>query len=214
RYDRLASDRAGITVSEGNRLIVVAPAAVAAGTPLFTRIAQDLHQRTFDELLRLPGVIPGARVAIKPHPRCDEFAFYDELQRRGTPGVEFLDRGVSLHALLPQAGLVILPNTPTDAALEAIVFGVPVLFISAAWQDAFDSGFNGPEEASMQAMVVRDLDRIASTVQAVLDGGETRDRVVAANAELLRHWAGTLDGGAVRRSAERIMATLESSPRR
>ena len=68
---------------------------------------------------------------IKPHPRYDHYHFYRNLCAKLPSNIE-LREGVSLSEVFPDVSVAVMVNYPSTAALEAMLAGVPVVYLRSA----------------------------------------------------------------------------------
>ena len=68
---------------------------------------------------------------IKPHPRYDHYHFYRNLCAKLPSNIE-LREGVSLSEVFPDASVAVMVNYPSTAALEAMLTGVPLVYLRSA----------------------------------------------------------------------------------
>lgn len=72
---------------------------------------------------------------IKPHPRYDYYDFYRNLCANLPSNVE-LREGVSLSEVFPDVSVAVMVNYPSTAALEAMLAGVPLVYLRSAMYKA------------------------------------------------------------------------------
>lgn len=94
---------------------------------LLTFVDMEQHVLDLEALCEALGPGRGVRLAIKPHPRYDDTAVYRGLAGR-YPWVTVLE-GCLLDRLLPACDGALMANTATTGAIEALLFGKPVIWI-------------------------------------------------------------------------------------
>lgn len=196
----------GVDISKDTVLVLTA----SAGSSLLTQINPQRHLETLTHLLDLPSKLPDVELVFKPHPRYDYLELYTALAKRAKKGVKFLSPKVMLHKLLPVARAALLVNVPTDAALEAILYQIPTLYISYAWDDDFDNSFNRESERAYREMTINDLEDITPALKKVVKDGLERDRLKAINKAFLHHWIGGMNGKATERTADLVADSIRS----
>lgn len=89
------------------------------------------HRETWRQIIRLASRRPDLSFVIKPHPGWDHYEFYRVLCQGGPPNLVYLhDAGI--EGVLAASDIAVLVNCCTTAALEAMLFGVPVVFLRTA----------------------------------------------------------------------------------
>jgi len=83
------------------------------------------------ELVRMIENRPDITFVIKPHPSYDHYEFYRNLTRRGPENMVFLESAI-LDEVLAVAEVAVLVNYCTTAAFEAMLEGIPVVFLRNA----------------------------------------------------------------------------------
>lgn len=86
------------------------------------------HRKAWMELVQMLENRPDITFVIKPHPGFDHYEFYRHLNRRAPKNMVLLE-SASLDEVLATAEVAVLVNYCTTAALEAILAGIPVVFL-------------------------------------------------------------------------------------
>jgi hypothetical protein len=136
----------------------------------------------------------------KPHPTYDHYAFYEHLQRSPHAKVRYLQRS-TLRSALERAGVVVLVNYCTGAALEAILAGVPVVYLRA---DVYRSPLRA--DPLMDFVLVAES---VSELEKILDGLMEPRAVEAAIARQQAVLDGFVDSDDPREAAARTSAMLK-----
>jgi hypothetical protein len=164
------------------------------------------HLRAWRELERLPE--HGVNVVIKPHPRFDDYAFYEGLRprladwRQAQPGIA-VARDAFLEEVLPACDLVVVPNFPTTAAVEAMLFRKPVLYLQCGFEEATCCTSLAPG-----CLVVREVDEIRPALLGILGDTAQQERLVQRGQAFLDDFLGPRDGQATRRLADLVAGAV------
>lgn len=159
--------RSQLGVAEEELLLLL----ITAKPPnLLTFVDMEQHVLDLAVLCEALGPDRGVRLAIKPHPRYDDTAVYRGLADR-YPWVTVLE-GWLLDRLLPACDGALMANTATTGAIEALLFGKPVIWIRPSTR--YPSSF-----AIFDAVVLSVENRadIAPTLQRFVAHPEFREAV-------------------------------------
>ena len=165
------------------------------------------HEQAWREVERLAEF--GLQVIVKPHPRFDDYAFYRCLQpqisdwRENQPGIA-LAPNVYLEEVLPTCDLVVVPNFPTTAALEAMVCQKPVIHLMCGYEEVAFCTSIAPG-----SLVIREVEGICSTILEVIHTPELSAQLVRQGQEYLDEFLGPRDGRATQRLADLIAGIVE-----
>jgi hypothetical protein len=209
QYDTFGPDvsgapAAGSTVHVARTPRVVVITAVAQWHMLYYN--QREHLRTWRELERLPDL--GVHVTIKPHPRFDDYDFYRSLQhpladwRDDCAGIS-LARDAFLEEVMPTCDLVIVPNLPTTGAVEAMLWGKPVICLMCGFEEVECCTSIAPG-----CLVVHDVTQVCPTILSVLHSRDRQEELVRKGQAYLDELLGPRDKQATRRMAELVASMV------
>jgi hypothetical protein len=155
------------------------------------------HEQTWKELEKLPEY--GVQLVVKPHPRFDDLEFFRQLRpqladwRVRRPGIA-LAQDRFLEEIMPECDLVVAPNTPTTGAVEAMLAGKPVVYLTCGYHEM-------PHVTSLApgCRVVREVEQVIPAILEVLREPELRAEVVRQGQAFLDEFLGPRDGQATER---------------
>jgi hypothetical protein len=155
------------------------------------------HRQTWRDLLSLATRRPDLTFVIKPHPGWDHYEFYRRLCAGGPPNLVFL-YDATLGPCVEAAAVAVLVNAITTAALDAMLLGVPVVYLRGAIY---------PVEATKDPLqdgaviLAHDVAAFESVLQDLLSEGDFRHRALAAFKPFLAY----VVGEDPRPAAERVL---------
>jgi hypothetical protein len=119
-----AEVRKQLGLAESELALLMATAQVPR---LLTFVDMEQHALDLEALCQTLGTHSGIRLIIKPHPRYDDTAIYRRLTER-YPWVTLVEQ-MMLDRLLPASDAVIMANSASTAAIEALLLDRPVIWI-------------------------------------------------------------------------------------
>jgi hypothetical protein len=148
------------------------------------------HRQTWRELLLLARRRPDFTFLIKPHPGWDSYELYRQLCAEGSPNLRFA-YDATLEQCLAAADVAVLVNYCTTAALEAMLHGLPVVFLRTAIYPT--PGMKDPlkDGGSLSVHSVGDLE---SVLDRLLRDTDFRRRALADVEPFLASFLGGEDG--------------------
>jgi hypothetical protein len=111
------------------KIVLITTASVQFGVLSLCPLSK--HMTTWEKLLILIKKLPKIYFLIKPHPTSDYFSFYTDICNEEIPNLRYIE-SVNLEQLLPAVDLVLLVNYCTNAALEAMMANIPVVYLQEA----------------------------------------------------------------------------------
>lgn len=121
--------RRRLGVPEDKPTVALLTATILGTSAIIAR--PSAHRETWREIAALAARRPDRTFIIKPHPGWDHYEFYEALCGRGPANLTFL-RDATLADALAAADAAVLVNHCTTAGLEAMLHGVPVVFLRTA----------------------------------------------------------------------------------
>lgn len=144
---------------------------------------------------------------FKPNPRYDYYDFYRSLCARFPSNLE-LREGINLREVFPEVSVAVMVNYPSTAALEAILAGVPLVYLRSAVYRA--EALNSPLDSDNVICV----DRI-DELETILDNLLTKP---AARTEARRKAEAFLTSfltpGSVKESSDKILELMQHLARK
>lgn len=131
-----------------------------------------VHRQTWRELLLLARRRPDLSFLIKPHPGWDTYELYRQLCADGPPNLCFT-WDATLVECLAAGDVAVLVNYCTTAGLEAMLHGLPLVFLRTAIYST--QGVRDPLEGG-GALSVSSVSDLESALDRLLDDGEFRGR--------------------------------------
>jgi len=183
---------------------------ITAVSPWHTSYSNLRHQElAWQELALLPE--SGVQVVVKPHPRFDDLAFYRALPHQlphwqeTRPGIA-VATGVFMEQVLPTCDLVVVPGSPTTAALEAMLCHKPVVYLRCSEAEA-------PFATSLApgCLVIDEIEEIGPMILAICRQPELRVELVRRGQSYLDTFLGARDGQATQRLANLIAGLVEGT---
>jgi hypothetical protein len=165
---------------------------------------QREHLRAWHELEQLPEY--GIHVTIHPHPRFDDYEFYSSLQhmladwRDERPGIS-VARDAFLEEVVPACDLVVVPNLATTAAVEAMLFRKPVVYLMCGFEES-----DCCTSISSGCQVVRDVEQIRVAILEVLGSAAKQAELIEKGQAYLDQLLGPRDRQATSRLANLVGA--------
>ncbi|HEV3445350.1 MAG TPA: hypothetical protein VG099_11955 [Gemmataceae bacterium] len=185
-------------------LAVTAVIGISTGAPYCNG---RIHRQTWQQLAEFARSRPDLEFFIKAHPRFDYDSFYAELNRQ-YGCFRILDRADKLANILPSVDLVLLVNSMTSGANEAMAHEKPLVYLATAIYDP-DPWVNPLLDCGVP--VVRNVAGLASVMDDLLHNPAARRHVVEAQDRFLQEAVSLCGDEATSASATAVQAIAESS---
>lgn len=173
--------REALRLPTDRSVVLLITTAISSGFCLVNSDAAR-HRAAWRDLLALVRRRPDLTFVLKPHPGYDSFAFYRWICRDAPSNLVLL-WDASLSAVLPAADVAVLVNCCTTGALEAILAGLPVVFLRAA---GYATALHRDSMHDHGAVSVTTVAELEEAVARLLTNPEFRRIVRQDAAELLR----------------------------
>lgn len=175
--------RENFNCGSNTKIIVILTGSINSG--LFNYARLSIHSKIWDQLEGIAKRRPDYCFVIKPHPRYDYHHFYRSAVKNRWQHLKLLE-DKSLDDILPVIDLAIIINTPTTAALEALVYNVPLLYLREghieidAVQTHIDKG----------PWVINNLIELERSIDRVFTQDDFRQEIMKKGTELVKDFWG------------------------
>lgn len=149
---------------------------------------------------------PDISLVIKPHPVYDHPTFYEHLGAKPVSKIHMLDRAMDLLWLLNVCDAVILVNSPSTAAIEAMLRSKPVIYLRNARYPI--SGYQTPLDDQSTVLTIDSLEDLDALLCQVLSDNRLRKAAISKGHRLLNDFFSCLSGEALNETAGLILERL------
>jgi hypothetical protein len=122
-----------LNLDKEKAVISILTAEISTGLAAPVAVPSE-HRKLIKEVLRLVENRPDLNFIIKAHPGYDYYPLYRSFLNYGYPNLIF-EEGLALEAILAASDICLMINYCTTAALEAMIQGVPIVFLENAVYD-------------------------------------------------------------------------------
>jgi hypothetical protein len=182
-------------------LITLLTASINKG-PVAPLADPPLHRRTWQDILQLANRHPNWTFGIKPHPAYDHYDYYQLLCRHSPSNLVLLR--ADLDEALAASDVAVMVNYCTTAGLEAVLHGLPLLFLRTAVYRTEDMADALQDFPDLNVTSVSELE--ASLVRVL--GNQEPNRPT--KEEAIRSLLEASLGGSSKPALERLMDSFES----
>ncbi len=161
------------------------------------------HRNIIKEVLQLIKNRPDVNFIIKAHPGYDYYSLYRSFLNYGYPNLIFEER-LTLENIVAASDICLMINYCTTAALEAMIHGVPIIFLENAVYDLPDWVDSLAGTKIPRVSTVYELEM---TINKLLNDNDFLDAVLKEmNAQVIR-----LLGIAIQSSSDRLIEVIEQA---
>jgi len=164
------------------------------------------YRATWDALLKCAEHHPEVALVAKPHPAFDDPTFYERLNEGRAASIHVLDSQLDLLALLPLCDLAVLVDSPSTAGLEAMLLGVPLLFIRHSIFGV--PGYNTPLDDGL-VRCVDDLDALEPAFASLIWDESAVSEARASADQFAEDFLADTDSGALARTIQKVQVIIE-----
>jgi hypothetical protein len=155
-------------------LILTAPTSIGL-TNIY--LDQELHRKTWLDILSLAKDMSECIFAIKPHPAFDFIDFYKYLIKYGPRNIVLIEHP-DLDIALNASNVAILLNVKTTAMLEAIICNIPVIFYK---EEVIQSKWNEYPLDRLSDIKINSIEKLRVTLEKLMyDGAFKQEQTIKA----------------------------------
>lgn len=172
----------------------------------------EKHLATWQTIVQVAHNHPEIDFWIKPHPRYDYFAFYEQLVRDGPPNLIF-KRDAGLQSTISQSAVVVAVNTETTGVLDVLAAEKPLILLAPAFSA---SPFFATPLAECQVIIwVRELGDFETVLLGIIGQIQRKEKIpLNARPFLQRMCSAIGDEAASRAAALANQIMLKNPPAR
>ena len=163
----------------------------------------NLHKQTIKTVAEIPSVMPNIKIHFKPHPRfdCAKYIKY-VCDKHSDLGCSYIEPNSPLSKHLPQADIVLVLDTGTSAAIEAVLYGKPIILALTARSPYCMEEI--PIVKWEGAHCVYSDGEIISSIKKIIHNSDFRKDLIKKEQSFIHLYAYKLDGHATDRIVDGI----------